>query len=316
MAEPGSTVPIGQPIAVIGEGPDSERAQPAGRRRPRSAQPTRGGLHRRLRPRAADPAPRSRPTYAPRRWRAASPASTAWTSPTIPGTGPGGRIVRADVEAAVAAPRRAAPVAPAPACTPAASCGRTNEVPLTSIRRITAQRLTESAAAPHFYLTSVVDAEPLLALRAELNDGHSPTRRRKDQRHRPAGPSLRDRAARAIPQVNSSWGGDHLVRHGRINIGVAVALDDGLIVPVIRDADRKRLLRSRPRPTRWPAGPGRQAHPGRVQPRHVHHQQPRHVRHRPFHRGHQPARGGDPRRRRGPPGARRPRRCNSSPAPP
>lgn len=172
---------------------------------------------------------------------------------SIAGTGPGGRIVRADVEAAIARLSAAEPAAPAPvAAVPVvearpilASSARAadghvaedQQVPLSSIRRITAQRLTESAAAPHFSLTSVVDAEPLLGLRKQLND------QLPDLGPRVSVTDLLIRACavvlRAHPEVNSSWGGDHLVRHARINVGCAVSLDDGLIVPVIRDADRK-----------------------------------------------------------------------------
>jgi pyruvate dehydrogenase E2 component (dihydrolipoamide acetyltransferase) len=154
----------------------------------------------------------------------------------IVGTGPGGRIVRADVEAAVAAqPSRSRTTA----AEPAAAAPEDERVPLTSIRRITAQRLSESAAAPHFYLTSVADADPLLRLRAELNTvlaGAGSKISVTDLLIRACAVTLR-----AHPQVNASWAGDHLVRHGHVNVGCAVALDDGLIVPVVRDADRKSL---------------------------------------------------------------------------
>ena len=162
---------------------------------------------------------------------------------TITGTGTGGRIVRADVEAAIAA----RPTDQAPAGTvglsvtrpevPAAAAGDDERLPLSSIRRITAQRLTESAAAPHFYLTAVIDAEALLALRREVNTTFASTELKisvTDLLIRACAVALR-----AHPQVNSSWGGDHILRHREINIGCAVALPDGLIVPVIRAADRK-----------------------------------------------------------------------------
>jgi pyruvate dehydrogenase E2 component (dihydrolipoamide acetyltransferase) len=113
------------------------------------------------------------------------------------------------------------------------------EVPLSTVRRITARRLTESAAAPHFYLISVVDAERLLAFRTEVNDRLGQTGTKvsvTDLLIRACAVTLR-----AHPQVNSSWGGDKILRHRRIHVGVAVALDDGLIVPVVRDADRKSL---------------------------------------------------------------------------
>ena len=164
----------------------------------------------------------------------------------VAGTGPGGRIVRADVEDAVrriapepTAPGPVAPVAAVtlPARTPVAA--DSEEVPLSALRRITAQRLTESAReAPHFYLTVEAGADELLAFRAQANE---------------RGPadvkiSITDLLIRACavtlaahPEANASWAGDRILRHHRINVGVAVAVDDGLIVPVIRDADRKTL---------------------------------------------------------------------------
>jgi pyruvate dehydrogenase E2 component (dihydrolipoamide acetyltransferase) len=143
--------------------------------------------------------------------------------------------VRADVQDAVAARDRATTP---PAGSAAPGSGDT-EVRLNSIRRITAQRLTESAAAPHFYLTSVVDAQPLLALRSELNTqlaGATGAPRISVTDLLVCACAI---ALRAHPGVNSSWAGDHLVQRGQVNIGLAVALPDGLIVPVIRDADRK-----------------------------------------------------------------------------
>jgi pyruvate dehydrogenase E2 component (dihydrolipoamide acetyltransferase) len=114
------------------------------------------------------------------------------------------------------------------------------EVPLRTIRRITAERLTASAAAPHFHLTAAVDAAPLLELRRQLNDQAFPDGVRC---------SVTDLLVRAAavtlaqhPEVNASWGGDKVIRHGRVSVGIAVALEDGLIVPVVRDADRKGVV--------------------------------------------------------------------------
>jgi pyruvate dehydrogenase E2 component (dihydrolipoamide acetyltransferase) len=242
IAAPGSTVPIGQPIAVIGE-QSAVAVVPAAADVPLAVTPSLSAADGVAA--TAEPAP----------WREPPATSTVRTSPLarqlarnhgldiagIPGTGPGGRVVRADVETAIAASSGTAPVASAQVHSgPVALAEPADEqVALTSIRRISAQRLTESAAAPHFYLTSVVNAEPLLAVRTQLNEQLSDSG---------AKVSVTDLLVRACavalkthPQVNASWGGDHLVRHARINIGVAVALEDGLIVPVIQDADRKRL---------------------------------------------------------------------------
>ena len=248
----GATVPIGGPLAVIGTGPAADAAEPPTEPTPaasKNPQPTS----------PAEPAA-APPTLAAAEKSAASPVSPpsggrVWTSPlarkiardhgldlaTVTGTGPGGRIVRADVEAAIAAakttpetPRPAPAAAPHPAVDTEAE-----EIPLTAVRRVTAQRLTESATAPHFYLTSVVDAGWLIAFRAEINA------RLAAEGTKISVTDLLVRACavtlRTHPQVNASWGGDKILQHRRIHVGVAVAVQDGLIVPVIRDADRKSL---------------------------------------------------------------------------
>ncbi|HET6911241.1 MAG TPA: dihydrolipoamide acetyltransferase family protein [Mycobacteriales bacterium] len=241
IAGPGSTVPIGQPIAVIG---DEDAAAAPG---DAAAEVPVAATQSMMAPDGAVSIERSPVRTSP--LARALARQHGLDIAGIAGTGPGGRVVRADVQAAIAAQSRhpagqvSVSAAPAQAVTAqAATADREpqgdRQIPLTSIRRISAQRLTESAAAPHFYLTSVVDAEPLLALRSQLNE--LPDAQSKvsvtDLLIRACAVALRDH-----PAVNSSWGGDHLIRRARINVGVAVALDDSLIVPVIRDADRKRL---------------------------------------------------------------------------
>ena len=254
LADPGARVPIGQPIAVIGEatgGAIPATLSPPGSAASSAAQPAPAA--------PAVPAPPAAPAAPAPPVASSGAARGVPMSPLarslarthgldlsrITGTGPGGRIVRADVEDAVAAQAVAGPVPPEPepprATTPPrpAAAPDDERVPLSSIRRITAQRLTESAAVPHFYLTSVVDAGALLRLRADLNAalaGSGPKISVTDLLIRACAVSLR-----AHPGVNSSWAGDHLLRHAHVNIGIAVALDDGLIVPVVRDADRKSL---------------------------------------------------------------------------
>ncbi|MGH6656985.1 MAG: dihydrolipoamide acetyltransferase family protein, partial [Actinocrinis sp.] len=114
------------------------------------------------------------------------------------------------------------------------------EVPLSRVRRLTAERLAQSAQqAPHFHLTRTVDADALLAFRAQANTDLDGTGVRV---------SVTDLLVKACahalaghPEVNCSWAGDKLLRHRRVNVGLAVALEDGLVVPVIHDADRKTL---------------------------------------------------------------------------
>jgi pyruvate dehydrogenase E2 component (dihydrolipoamide acetyltransferase) len=107
------------------------------------------------------------------------------------------------------------------------------------VRRLTAQRLAASAReAPHFYLTVVADADQLLAFRARCNE-------RRVTEVKVTVTDLLTRACAtalaACPELNVSWDETRILRHRHVNIGVAVAIDDGLIVPVIRDADRKTL---------------------------------------------------------------------------
>jgi pyruvate dehydrogenase E2 component (dihydrolipoamide acetyltransferase) len=235
LVEEGTTVPIGQPIAVIGASTGVPSSTPEVSRppapvtsessqahRPTPASDSRAGVHR------ATPLVRK------------IARDHGIDLGTVTGTGPHQRIIRVDIEPIVAALGEAAP-APRPTTTTAAVPVQTagdETIPLTRIRRVTAQRLTESAAVPHFYLTSVVDAERLLALRADIN-----TAALSGSDEKVSVTDLLVRACavalRAHPLVNSSWAGDSILRHGAIHIGVAVATEAGLVVPVVRDADRK-----------------------------------------------------------------------------
>jgi pyruvate dehydrogenase E2 component (dihydrolipoamide acetyltransferase) len=281
LVEEGQSAAIGTPIAVIrAPGEAAASAAPAAPSAPEPAaapaQAAASGQAQAVRPEAAttpgqavpaEPAPAggqaaaAEPTPAP-----ASAQNGHGRPPSSPlarriarennidlgsltGSGPGGRIVRADVEAAVAAPRPAPVTAPAaPATTaPAAPApvrqvevtADDEEVPLSRIRQITARRLTESMqSAPHFYLTRHVDVGELLAFRASLNErltaAGEPKVSVNDLIVRACAAALR-----AHPNLNASFAGDHMVIHKRIHVGVAVALEDGLVVPVVRDADRK-----------------------------------------------------------------------------
>ncbi len=169
----------------------------------------------------------------------------------VPGTGPHGRIVKADVEkviasggvraaapaAATAAPAAAAPAAPAASVTPPAA-GNYVEIPLTNMRKTIARRLSEAKQTiPHFYLTIECELDNLLAMRKELNG------RSDDYKI-----SVNDFIIRAsalalkkLPEANASWGGDKILQYSDIDISVAVAIEGGLITPVVRNADQKGL---------------------------------------------------------------------------
>lgn len=101
------------------------------------------------------------------------------------------------------------------------------------------RRLTESARAPHFFLTNAANVERLMGFRAEVNQRYAEGNVKvsvTDLLVRACATTLREH-----PKINASWGQDKILQHRRIHIGVAVALDDGFIVPVIADADAKGL---------------------------------------------------------------------------
>lgn len=150
----------------------------------------------------------------------------------VTGTGPHGRIVRRDVEAA----RDRAPVTALPAA-PHAARPAARRVPHTGMRRAIARRLTESKQqVPHFYLTVDCRMDALLALRAQANHGGAIKLSVNDFIVRAAALALR-----GVPEVNASWHDDDIEFHAGADISVAVATDGGLVTPIVRDADVKPL---------------------------------------------------------------------------
>jgi pyruvate dehydrogenase E2 component (dihydrolipoamide acetyltransferase) len=167
---------------------------------------------------------------------------------TIKGSGPQGRIVKADIDAALArggpAPAARAPLptqAPRPAPPPFAPV--TGDPPFTQkphsqMRRVIARRLTESKQnVPHFYMTVDCEIDELLRIRRVLNDGQEGLNLSvNDFVIRAAGLALRQ-----VPAANASWSDDAIILWERADIAMAVALEDGLITPIIRGADLKGL---------------------------------------------------------------------------
>lgn len=165
----------------------------------------------------------------------------------VQGSGDGGRIVKSDIETfqpATAAPAAAATSSNAPAAQAAATSttGGSGLVsfedrPVSQMRKVIARRLAESKfTAPHFYLTMSIDMDKAVASRAQLNE------------LAPVKISFNDMVLKAVaialkqhPVVNSSWLGDIIRTNHHVNIGVAVAVDEGLLVPVVRNADTKGL---------------------------------------------------------------------------
>jgi pyruvate dehydrogenase E2 component (dihydrolipoamide acetyltransferase) len=261
-------IKVNQPIAVLlGEDEDPEaldrfaqpapKPTPAGPQREAEAQPAgepMGGL------------PLTQPTVVGRGGNGrifASPLARRMAQQAgldlgqINGSGPQGRIVKADIEAALSAARggltpaqpRPARVPPPVAPTPSAALSKERvlalagnppytERPLTAMRRVIARRLTEAKqTVPHFYLTVDCKIDELLKVRAELNA--------KSDAYRISVNDFVIRATalalRQVPAANASWSDDAILGWDTVDIAVAVALDDGLITPIVKNADRKGL---------------------------------------------------------------------------
>jgi pyruvate dehydrogenase E2 component (dihydrolipoamide acetyltransferase) len=280
----GTTVPIGEVIAMIGDGSGAAApaapgasAAPVAAAAP-AAEPEPAAAARTPPADAApEPAPAPAPVAPAPPARAAAPnGKHPLASPlarsiardagldltTVAGSGPGGRIVRADVQHAIAAlagsssagsagtagskpiPSTSTSTLSTAPAVQLATGPDDEEIPLNNVRRITARRLVESMQqAPHFYVTSVVAADELVAARARINEGLAALTADGAVATKISVNDLVVKAVahalRAHPEVNVSFGGDKLIRHRRVHVGVAVALPDGLIVPVIRDADTK-----------------------------------------------------------------------------
>ncbi len=242
----GGKAKVGDPVALIlaeGETPESAGKTPAAK----NDLTTSGGKE--AAPAAAAPAAKAAPAEDSDSRVKASPLARKIAKEkgislgSVKGSGPGGRIVVKDLEGGSAAPAPAA-AAPASAAAPAiqATAGASDtKVPLSGMRRTIAERLVASKQQnPHFYLSVEVDAGPLMKLRTDLNKANEAAGQPKL--------TVNDfvllaisRAAAAHPYVNASWGGDSIIQYASVNISVAVAVDDGLVTPVIRNAAKLSL---------------------------------------------------------------------------
>ncbi|WP_281683942.1 pyruvate dehydrogenase complex dihydrolipoamide acetyltransferase [Thalassobaculum salexigens] len=172
----------------------------------------------------------------------------------VDGSGPNGRIVKADIEKAMegGAPKKAAPQSAAPAQAPAAAAPAAQapspdvpglpsyqEIPNTNMRKVIAKRLTESKQfAPHFYLTVDCEIDDLLKVRKDLNA--------KSDKYKLSVNDLVIRASaialKQVPAANATWTEKAIRIYDQVDISVAVAIEGGLITPVIRDAGSKGLI--------------------------------------------------------------------------
>jgi pyruvate dehydrogenase E2 component (dihydrolipoamide acetyltransferase) len=157
----------------------------------------------------------------------------------IEGSGPGGRIVKSDVERAAAEGLASAEPAGVPSFAPESEADY-QDVPLTQMRKTIAKRLVQSIGPiPHFFLTMDVDMTRAVEARARVNallESEGVKISYNDIIMKATAMALRKH-----PECNAHWGGDHIRRFNRVHLAVAVAIDDGLITPVVRDADRKGL---------------------------------------------------------------------------
>ena len=156
---------------------------------------------------------------------------------SVKGTGPEGRVTETDVRAAA----KSKPTAPTSSVPAAIKAGESARIQLSGMRKIIAQRLVESLGpVPHFYLTIDVDAGPLMEAREELKSAGESADAAKI--------TVNDfvlkaavMAAVKVPRVNSSFDGDAFVQYADVDLGIAVAIEDGLLTPVIRAAQDKSL---------------------------------------------------------------------------
>ncbi|WP_428268271.1 pyruvate dehydrogenase complex dihydrolipoamide acetyltransferase [Haliangium sp.] len=268
LVEEGATVKLGAPVAIIGDAGE-DIADLIAQTQTQTQTQASGDA-------AAAPAPAAAPTpispISPIRRIDDTPAPTpaagaggrVLASPlaktlaielgidlrAVNGTGPGGRIVERDVRATAAAGpaaataaagpstalARVAPAPVAPAAPPPAE-GDYEDQPLSSMRKTIARRLTEAKqTVPHFYLTRSVDASALLAFRKRLNELLGDRGKVSVNDLIIKGVAL---ALRRVPSCNASFLGESMRYHKRVHIGVAVAIEDGLVTPVVRDADLK-----------------------------------------------------------------------------
>jgi len=230
----GKGAAVGKPIAIIGSAAEDISALLADT----GAPPSPHGAPAPATPQKSAPAPQaaSAPSPASDERLKVSPLAKAIASQnkidlrSIAGSGPMGRIVKKDLEPSLS---KAMGFVSKPYV-----AGTTQEFPVSLMRKTIAKRLVESkTTAPHFYLTYEVDMRRAIDLRTSVNENGDAKISFNDIIVRACALTLRNH-----PKVNSTFAGDKIIQHGAVNVGIAVALDDGLITPVIRNTDMKSLF--------------------------------------------------------------------------
>ncbi len=257
----GGQIPVGAPMCAIGQpgekipdapavaaqAPAPAKAVPAKAAEPVAPAPAPVATPAPVAPPAPEPVstPGARIKASPLAKKAATEKGVALAGLT--GSGPGGRIVRADVLAAAAKP-------PAPAAASGGTAsfapsggplGQDEKTPVSNMRAAIARHLLKSKTEiPHFYLELEIDAGPLTDMREGLNVALADVPADKGGGKFTVNDFILKasvEALRRVPSVNASWMGDHLQRHGRVHLAFGVALEDGLVTPVIKNADSKSI---------------------------------------------------------------------------
>jgi pyruvate dehydrogenase E2 component (dihydrolipoamide acetyltransferase) len=258
----GSQVPLGAALCAVGKAGEKVSA-PASAPAPAAELPAPAAAPAPTPAPAPAPAPTQAPAKAPAPVAVAPAPSAAPSVPEgririsplarklaaekgvdpsgIAGSGPGGRIVRADILSAKPA-KAGAPAAPAAAALSANGPVQEDRlVPVSNVRAIIAKRLVESKTQiPHFYLDVEIDAGPLLDLRSQLNSGLEKEGVKLSVNDFILKASAE--ALRRVPAVNCSWEATAIRHHPAAHVSFAVAIEDGLITPVIRDAHLKTVF--------------------------------------------------------------------------
>ncbi len=236
LVSEGTSVPVGKPIAIVGEtGEDIDTLVEAPEEETVEQAETK---KREEKPEAVKRAPETGGNgHLPDGVRA-SPIARRMAADhdidisSLSGSGPGGRIVRQDVEDALASSGR-------PAMRPVPAAGESVRIPLSKLRATIGRRMvTAKQELPHFYLTIDVDTAPLMAMRSEWNEILPQEDKLSVNDFIIKASAL---ALREFPNLNASLDKGEIVRHGEINIGVAVAVEDGLLTAVVNNADAKSI---------------------------------------------------------------------------
>jgi pyruvate dehydrogenase E2 component (dihydrolipoamide acetyltransferase) len=234
----GAVIKVGDQIALIlgdGESAESTAQTETEKKTPAKAPAPAAKTPAAPAPRAAAPAANNRVKASPLARKIA--ASRGVNLSSMAGSGPAGRIVRKDVENAPSGGALGAVISAAPAIRAARGiAGEEKSIPLTGMRKTIAERLLASKTQiPHFYLSVSMDGGPLMALRKELNVMAEKSGGQKL--------TVNDfillaaaRAAAEVPKTNAAYDGDSIVEYADVNLAVAVAVEDGLITPVIKKA--------------------------------------------------------------------------------